>query len=381
MKAFILRILCLFLFLAASWQWAKADEYMVDEYEILDDLSALNEEDTYVVLGYNTKDLMGGTPATTAGYLKNETVPTIDYDNKTIKVVRNSENYGSPQEFKLVKSEEENVFMLKLADGDNCLFSETDKELLVKPRPSTATSSYQWKIGRGNNNPLLYMMNMKTSKYVVKYTTTGFTATSIPQGSSSYYFGALCRKKQRIITIGATGYAAYVTTHATDFSKTAGLAAYQVTATSSTAANLHQVALVPAETGVILKAIAGDYIVKEVFAEIEPLSDNLLKHGQRITGAGTPKYALASKSNGVGFYRVADNVSIPYNKPYLEISKTESKDFLGFDFGNLEDIATTVQNISTSFQLNSPVLNLQGQLVAHPTQGIYIKNGKKIVIR
>ena len=48
-----------------------------------------------------------------------------------------------------------------------------------------------------------------------------------------------------------------------------------------------------------------------------------------------------------------------------------------FTFGDADGISTIEQNANGRMDF----YNLQGMQVAHPTKGIYIVNGKKVIIR
>lgn len=381
-KTTLLRNLLLVFFLIGFSSWGRADEYMVDEYEILSDLSALNEDDTYVILGYRSQDLVGSEAAAKEGYVKREVLPdtNFDYDNMSFRVVRNSSSSGHPQEFRLVSvAGKENVFMLRFLDEDKALYTTKDKSLLIKGSPDATKTAFQWSIGMSNNSPTLYIKSEETSKYIMKISVDGFTATKYST-SASYYVGVLCRKKPRTVSIGASGYMAYVTTYATDFSQTQGLTAYKVTAFSARGASMVPVTKMPAETGVVLKASQGNYTICEARSAVGPLQDNLLLHGEGITGAGTPKYVVANKAgSGVGFYRVAATDDIPEGTPYLQMpAGNDPKDFYGFIFRG-DAVPTSVKAIPGEDRTSEPWFNLQGQAVSRPTRGIFVRQGKKTI--
>ena len=71
-------------------------------------------------------------------------------------------------------------------------------------------------------------------------------------------------------------------------------------------------------------------------------------------------------------------MTIPAGKCYLSVAKEASsaRDFLGF---NGED-ATRVNAVENG-QSTGVVFDLQGRQVENPTKGLYIKNGKKVIIK
>ena len=86
-------------------------------------------------------------------------------------------------------------------------------------------------------------------------------------------------------------------------------------------------------------------------------------------------YVLNKGSNGVGFYKLKSGKKIGFGKAYLSGSNAPS--YLNFD-----ESETTSINAIDNGQLTVDVYyDLQGRRVAHPTKGMYIVNGKKVIIK
>ena len=105
--------------------------------------------------------------------------------------------------------------------------------------------------------------------------------------------------------------------------------------------------------------------------------------GNSLTGTMTSienpgnAYVLNYKAaKGAGFYKLSASGTIGANKAYL-VSGAGAPEFFGFD-GNTTGIDATLVN---SEKVNSVVYDLQGRRVAQPTKGLYIVNGKKVVIK
>ena len=81
----------------------------------------------------------------------------------------------------------------------------------------------------------------------------------------------------------------------------------------------------------------------------------------------------------VGFYLVKSGESIPNGKAYLTIAGgAGAPEFLGFSFGG----TTAIKGVEAAKAVeNGAVFNLNGQRVAQPTKGLYIVNGRKVVIK
>ena len=91
----------------------------------------------------------------------------------------------------------------------------------------------------------------------------------------------------------------------------------------------------------------------------------------------------ADSRNPIGFYKVKSNVTnIPGNKAFLVLTNAEAqaKGFvLEFEDGGTTGIET-IENSKHSTE-DGIYYDLQGRRVENPTRGVYIVNGKKVVIK
>ena len=177
------------------------------------------------------------------------------------------------------------------------------------------------------------------------------------------------------VTIPAAGYTTYCnTTKAIDFT---GVTAYKVSAIGAGYVTIEPVIQAPANTPVIIEATEGTHNLG-IVASAASVGTNLL-----LVSDGTVKgdklYALAKKGDPavVGFYKVKNTVTIPAGKCYLN-TNTNAPEYLAFSFGEATGV-NTVQG--SGFKVNGQVYNLAGQRVAQPTKGLYIVNGKKMIIK
>lgn len=156
--------------------------------------------------------------------------------------------------------------------------------------------------------------------------------------------------------------------------------------------------IVPAYTGVLVSAMeAGDYTVTLTTAAGTSVlgDDNMLK----ATGTGISKNQMAAASEAdtkfyrltmhnatetdpgtIGFWWGAANggaFALDANKAYLAVPATvEARE--GFVFG---DETTGINNVNANVNENQEVYDLQGRRVAQPTKGLYIVNGKKVLVK
>ena len=88
-----------------------------------------------------------------------------------------------------------------------------------------------------------------------------------------------------------------------------------------------------------------------------------------------------NKSGEIGFFIYKGTAKIPAFRAYISVNKVGNAAALTFSYA--DDETTGVNSIDNG-QLtidNSGVYNLAGQRVGQPSKGIYIKNGRKYVIK
>ncbi len=175
------------------------------------------------------------------------------------------------------------------------------------------------------------------------------------------------------LTVGASGYATLCWPGALDFAGT-GLTANVAISTNDGFVQREEVSKVPASTPVILSADAGSYYLKSaVENNLAAPASNILKGTADAAYTATSNtFALAQKTEGVGFYRCQAGVEIPKYKAYIEQAGSADESFL------FEE-TTGINNVEAEAD-NADVYTISGVKVQNPSQkGIYIINGKKVV--
>ena len=174
-------------------------------------------------------------------------------------------------------------------------------------------------------------------------------------------------------TISAAGYATYYSSYALDFSSADGLTAY-VAKKSGAVITFEKVTSVPANTGVLLKGAAGKYTITTTSSPAEVTSELVGVTADTSVDAGA--FVLMNGEYGVGFYKTKNAFTVGANTAYLPASVAEGRSFIGFD----NNTTTGIANVNLNDN-NGQVYDLQGRKVAQPTKGLYILNGKKVMVK
>ncbi len=133
--------------------------------------------------------------------------------------------------------------------------------------------------------------------------------------------------------------------------------------------------------GVVLKSLTSGNIVmtKVANGSSDDYSGNSLTGtGVAITNPGNA-YGLNYKpSSGVGFYKLSSTGTIGANKAYLVSDNAAARAFFAFD----TDATTGIDKVNAlDSEKEVKAFDLQGRRVAKPAKGLYIVNGKKVIMK
>ena len=181
-----------------------------------------------------------------------------------------------------------------------------------------------------------------------------------------------------MVKITDAGYATYYSDCPLDFTGT-GLKAYIATVDSKNI-SFQEVTSVPANTGILLKGDADTYLIPVDDSDTDVTSNAFI--GSLIyTKVNDPGiFVLKNGDEGVGFYKTTQAFTIGANTAYLPASVAEGRTFIGFSDDETTGISTTL-NGNGEMTNNKSVYNLNGQRVGQPTKGLYIVNGKKVIVK
>lgn len=177
------------------------------------------------------------------------------------------------------------------------------------------------------------------------------------------------------LTVGEDGNALFSATRAIDFSLTPEVEAYVVTAVNGNYTELAPVTAVPAGTGVLVKAKAGNYSLNAV-PEADAVAKNLLVATAKdytVAASDVKKVwtlGTDTKKNVPCFVSVEGTV-VPAGSAYLAAAAEVPYIYL--------DKASGISGINAAAGLDTkaPMYNLAGQKVNASYKGIIIQNGKK----
>ena len=173
------------------------------------------------------------------------------------------------------------------------------------------------------------------------------------------------------VTVGADGVGTFVANYSMKLDD--NVTAYAVKYEDAGYVSLTGVTEIPLHTAVIVEAASGTY-PQELARVLALGTDNdLLESDGKVAADGTI-YVLANGSNGVGFYKLADGGNVPAGKGYLQVAAT-SREFIG-----INGETTAIKALEKAID-NGAIFNLSGQQVAQPTKGLYIVNGKKVILK
>lgn len=200
------------------------------------------------------------------------------------------------------------------------------------------------------------------------------------------------------LKIGSTGFTTYYLNNE-NFLVPAGCTAYIITGvTPSGNQALPDQAIVkafgagkiiPKQTGFVLQGPANSTVTYQanVTGAEEDVTGNLLvgtATGEEFSTTGKRYYVLAAGSQGMGFYkqgvREGKSINLPAHRAglCLDASIARAKGLI-IDFDAARE-ATGISSVNSDVQKKEDVIyDLQGRRVAHPSHGIYIINGKKVV--
>lgn len=184
------------------------------------------------------------------------------------------------------------------------------------------------------------------------------------------------------VSVSEAGYATYATKYNVEVPNDENVKVMTVKVnddkTSITLINVAAGTVIPAKTGILVKATVGKYDFSVTSKECATLDNDLKAATTDVTSKseGAKYFALTTLSDGkVGFALVEKDVVIPAGKAYLMVENGTQAKFFGLD-----GEATGINSVKTA-KADGAYYTLEGVKTTKPVKGLYIHNGKKIVVK
>ena len=220
----------------------------------------------------------------------------------------------------------------------------------------------------------------------------------VPAGSKTSYKNAEVWKEfkdivgELTITLNQYGKSTYCSEYALDFTNVEGLKAYVATGynTRTGMVTMTRVMTTKGGTGLFLKGEQGSYKVPVIDESDDNTLNLLVGTLTKVTVNSKDdiytnyKFTVKAGETEPDFYNFADNSTLSANKAYLRIptawlSSTSAAKSVRMWFEDEE--ATGIDEINTNRPDSDTIYDMQGRRVKNPSKGMYIVNGKKMIMK
>ena len=243
--------------------------------------------------------------------------------------------------------------------------------------------------GNGDNPQQVSIESEVSSEknFNVNFNQTGNVTRIRFAGAGTYKMGTCTAKPAKYqVTVSAAKYATFGDLGSPDVinygsADPSGLKAY-IAYVEDSKVKLEEVSKATANTAVILYAdveTATSYTVNTTDESVSTTThtNQLQISDGTVEGDGSTIYVLANKTKGVGFYLLTSGQKVLAGKAYLKVTGSGSRSFIG-----IGDDTTGIDEVSSKTEeVRSDYYDLQGRRVAQPTKGLYIVNGKKVIVK
>ena len=179
----------------------------------------------------------------------------------------------------------------------------------------------------------------------------------------------------------AKTYTTLTSAYNLDFtSVSSDLKAFIATEVDGGSVQMTQVNKVPANTGLVLKATTPNTAVNVPVFDGTGADD---VSANKMDGSATETTAIAANGGYIlsdGKFHPASAGTLAAGKAYLNIAYSASAPVLEMNFDE-SDVTAISEVTNTNRTNNTNVYDLQGRKVAQPTKGLYIVNGKKVMVK
>ena len=173
------------------------------------------------------------------------------------------------------------------------------------------------------------------------------------------------------------GYATFCAPYALNFEGTGVQAFFAKNDQNDGKLHFYEIFNAPLTTGLLLKAPAGTYKLKMESVEGEAKADltgNILQGVRGDSEYISSIYVLLDGDKGVGFYKTTKPFTVKAWTAFIG-GEASSREFIA-----LGDETTGIKTVATT-KANGEIFNLNGQRVVKAQKGLYIINGKKVLVK
>lgn len=325
---------------------------------------AVNEDNTVKTLNYKKTTINN-----VAYYSEGENIEGLTIINSGNSAIRSSNSASA-------YAKDADVVFTTLPAGKYKLIS-------VVYKGSSANATFSYKAGEKvifTHTAEKINSDTQTSE---EFTLNESTPISLVKGGDDKHgvdFIYIQRTGDETVSVSAAGYATYATKYNVEVPDNNDVEVMTVTVNKDNSSiTLHEVAantVIPANTGILVKAAKGDYNFAVTSKEGTPLeNNNLIAATEPVKSDGATFFALTKMDTKVGFAVVKEGVNIPAGKAYLKVPAASTAKFFGLD-----GEATGINSVKTA-KAEGAYYTLEGVKTTKPVKGIYIHNGKKIVVK
>ena len=189
------------------------------------------------------------------------------------------------------------------------------------------------------------------------------------------------------VTVGSNGIATFTPSVALDFTNATSIKAYTATV-SETTVTLTETKTVAAGEGVIIQSVNGGEATEEIAVanpatatEGNALVGTLVDIAALATTDGTyNNYILNFVDGKAGFYQANDK-KVAAGKAYLQVPVANGAKALTIVWNDGETTGIKDNYEFGIMNSDAATYDLSGRKVANPAKGLYIKNGKKFIVK
>ena len=241
------------------------------------------------------------------------------------------------------------------------------------------------KLGDTSVTSSLNLSDSKFTTYVYDLNPTGSAKITLETTGKKRFFldDIMVVEGAKVnVTIASSGWSTMTTPAGLDFSNAtpAGLTAYIASSVSGSGVTLTSVNEAAGAEGVMLKGTAGETYSIPIKEAATTTGTNKLSAAYSETPADANKIYILK--DGKFCLVNTGGTKVPAGKAYLLASEVPSGAHdLTINFGSNGDV-TGISDMKTMRNVeNEKFYNLAGQLVAQPAKGLYITNGRKVVLK